>query len=248
MEWYNGENQTKMPGGAGNTPGVALSDWSTEMRDHSIPSCQFCGALIPVSRLRYGREHLAKYCSEKCAQRAATSRPLDLLYIDLDKTCVRCGKPIPEERLRGNNRLRVKFCSRECSHHLARPIRDVALPTGTVGALGELVVSVDLLRHGFEVFRSVSQSCSCDLIAMKNTELLRVEVRTGNRNSNGKILAPVNRDQLGRFDILAIVLDDRDVVYVPDRITGADDPWCIANLLTSSLKDLLVRRGGESTE
>jgi len=37
----------------------------------------------------------------------------------------------------------------------------------TVGAMAELCVAADLLRHGFEVFRAVSPHSTCDLAVLK---------------------------------------------------------------------------------
>ena len=60
------------------------------------------------------------------------------------------------------------------------------LPTGTVGAISELLVAGDLLKKGYGVFRSVSPSCYCDILAIKNGEISEVEVRTGYKSDTGK--------------------------------------------------------------
>lgn len=79
----------------------------------------------------------------------------------------------------------------------------------TVGAIGELKVSADLMARGFEVFRSLSPTASCDLLAARGQRFFRVEVRTG-WELNGKVM--VKRQ--GRYDVLAIVLPDR-IQYEP---------------------------------
>jgi len=109
----------------------------------------------------------------------------------------------------------AKYCSRECRsaywkdrsyiHH------NSSLSTGTVGAISELRVSADLLLKGYEVFRSVSQSASCDLAVLKNKQLLRVEVRSGYEKPNGGFYT--NRANF-RADILATVTKDR-IIYEP---------------------------------
>jgi hypothetical protein len=54
------------------------------------------------------------------------------------------------------------------------------LPTGTTGALSEMAAAMDLMMRGYEVFRALSPTCSCDLIAAKpGASALRIEVRTG---------------------------------------------------------------------
>lgn len=78
------------------------------------------------------------------------------------------------------------------------------LSPGTVGALSELKVATDLLEKGYEVFRSLSPACSCDLAVLKDGKLLRVEVTTGNL-VGGKLYSPKTKGQEAYFDILAIV-------------------------------------------
>jgi hypothetical protein len=60
-----------------------------------------------------------------------------------------------------------------------------------------------LLGLGYEVFRSLSPSATCDLAILKEGHLLRVEVRTGYIRPNGAVTT--RRDH--RADILAIVTD-----------------------------------------
>jgi len=50
---------------------------------------------------------------------------------------------------------------------------------GTCGAASELVACAYLMRAGYEVFRAVSPSTSCDLIACRDGVTKRVEVRSG---------------------------------------------------------------------
>ena len=94
--------------------------------------------------------------------------------------CLRCGKDFEP--------LSVKqvFCSENCRElywhnrrKSAKWIKDNHLSAGTVGAIAELMVSVALMRKGFEVFRALSPSCSCDLLATKEGKAYKVEVRTG---------------------------------------------------------------------
>ena len=62
------------------------------------------------------------------------------------------------------------------------------LSSGTVGAVSELCVSSFLLNLGYSVFRALSPSCYCDLIATKNGIIYEIEVRTGKKKKDtGKI-------------------------------------------------------------
>jgi hypothetical protein len=77
------------------------------------------------------------------------------------------------------------------------------LSTVNVGAMSELLVSADLLRRGYDVFRALSQGCYCDLIAVKKNSTLHIEVRTGYTSSTtGKMVFP--KKKRGTIDIFAI--------------------------------------------
>lgn len=73
-----------------------------------------------------------------------------------------------------------KYCSPRCRKDVAvKPGQfSTLMSTGMRGAVGELTVSADLINKGYEVFRSVSQCASCDLIALRDGVAVRVEVRT----------------------------------------------------------------------
>lgn len=80
------------------------------------------------------------------------------------------------------------------------------ISNGKLGGKSELLVCADLLEQGYEVFRSVTQSTSTDLIRLKNNIMERVEVRTKTLNYNNPQHAlPVQLSDFGRFDILAVV-------------------------------------------
>jgi hypothetical protein len=122
--------------------------------------------------------------------------------------CRLCDQEIPEHRVAaGRDTCGTHKC---CRAHRTNRWRDnniqLPVPTGTVGAVAELLVAADLLKRGYEVFRAVSQACSCDLAVLKNGALLRVEVRTGYFDANG---APfrnkLTAKDVGRSDIHAVV-------------------------------------------
>lgn len=82
----------------------------------------------------------------------------------------------------------------------------------TVGAIHELEVCADLLKRGFDVFRSVSPNCSCDIVVIFNKQFVRVEVTTGSRSGTGRISAPGKN--VTQFDTLAIVIGGQ-IEYQP---------------------------------
>lgn len=77
------------------------------------------------------------------------------------------------------------------------------------GALAELAVSADLLSRGFEVFKAVSGSASCDLIAMAEGQCFRVQVKYSSGERNLRL-------RRGTFDLLAEVNPNGLIRYTPD--------------------------------
>lgn len=88
------------------------------------------------------------------------------------------------------------------------------IPRGTTGAVSELRVAADLLERGYEVFRAVSPSCSCDLAVLKDGKLVRVEVRTGYESPTGRRHLGISLDERHRYDIAAGVFPS-EIVYSP---------------------------------
>ncbi len=120
-------------------------------------------------------------------------------------TCLGCGGELSEQK----RRRRAKFCSVGChtryqNRQWGRVNPGSGVSSGTAGAIGELKVAADLLAKGYEVFRAVSPSCSCDLAILLKDQLLRVEVRTGYRSpGTGRIIYPKSG---GKRDVMAVVL------------------------------------------
>lgn len=126
-------------------------------------------------------------------------------YYNYDRKCVECGNGF-------KGTLKQNRCSKACVLENEKYIKPYpGLPTGTVGAIQELRVSIDLMANGYEVFRAISPSCSCDLLALKNGKMFDVEVRTGYERKNGWVGCP---NQGIRAKHLVIALPDR-LVYKP---------------------------------
>lgn len=76
------------------------------------------------------------------------------------------------------------------------------------GAISELIVTVDLLAKGIQVYRAVSPGAPCDLLALlPDGSTLRLEVKTGKTGTDGEIYADITRNA-GKFDVLAVVAED----------------------------------------
>jgi len=136
--------------------------------------------------------------------------------------CLECGKPLTETKIRRNG----LYCNRACGNQgVKREYKEanpsLGLSTGTVGALAELLVAVDLMRLGFEVFRAMSPACSCDLSILKDKKLWRVEVKTGYRRVNDKLYYQPSKKHPHRAEILAIVVhsDPPVIRYFPELAT-----------------------------
>ena len=121
----------------------------------------------------------------------------------MTKTCDRCQRRFSPHKRVGE---RQRFCSAKCRTSAERERYQLTsgldVSRGTVGAISELAVSIDLLTKGYEVFRALSPSCSCDLLAMKDGEIVRVEVRSGWRNVDGEFGCAEPKSE---YDLLAIV-------------------------------------------
>lgn len=90
--------------------------------------------------------------------------------------------------------------------------KSIELPTGTVGAIGELIASADLLSKGFEVFKAVSMHATSDLIIRKDNRYYSVEVKAGKLNDNKGLV--FSRPKYNK-DLLAIVLPNKLIQYRP---------------------------------
>jgi hypothetical protein len=109
-----------------------------------------------------------------------------------------------------------KYCSAECrkEHYYAKN-RNMAYPnltTGNIGTIGELGVAADLLKRGYDVFKSVSQSCWTDLVIYAKDRFQSVEVKTGSRTTTGRL---VYGKPYITTDIVAILLPNNEIVYIP---------------------------------
>jgi len=89
-------------------------------------------------------------------------------------------------------------------------------PTQFTGAISELLVCIDLIRRSYYVFRSLTSNCPCDLLAMKDGKVLKIEVKTASKSKvTGKILPDFTKLPWHEFDVFAAVIDG-EVQYIPE--------------------------------
>lgn len=106
------------------------------------------------------------------------------------------------------------YCSYTCRQKLSKRVSEFPeLSTGTVGAIQEHRVIVDLLGKGYEVFRAASPSCSCDLLFLKDGKPTRVEVKTAYAAKNGNMY--YGNATGVKADVLALVLLGGKIHYIP---------------------------------
>ena len=87
-----------------------------------------------------------------------------------------------------------------------------------VGATSELLVCADLLGRGFEVFRAVSPSTSCDLIALKHGRCVRIQVRTAKLYHRKDGSERLHFGRGGNHDVVAAVVyshSRHEITYEP---------------------------------
>lgn len=194
----------RAPGPALTTTTI-LREWHV-MATADLTTCLFCGRAFRPHR----PSTPSKFCGVHCANRHRRGEGLHRDPV----TCTGCGKEfVPTGRVWRS----CKFCSDTCRGRYQRGISpdhpSVNLSSGTLGALNEMVATCDLLRRGFHVFRSISPSCPCDLIAMVDGRCWRVEVTSGCIRADGTLYY-VPHD-LEKSDVIAAVLPDNQVRYVP---------------------------------
>lgn len=129
--------------------------------------------------------------------------------------CPICGSEIH------TNRSDRKYCSTTCSGKAYREAHPELYggahdcDRSQTGAASELLVCVDLLRQGYDVFRAQSPSSSCDLVVILEGKALRIEVKTGRYQLNGDVSFAKSRLDPNKYDALAIVLPTNEIVYQP---------------------------------
>ena len=124
----------------------------------------------------------------------------------IKKQCKGCKKEFI------TTRPRKIYCSNQCRKDYYNQFNDllINIPNNTRGAINELIVSIDLMKRGYEVFRALSPACSCDLVGFKNKKLFRVEVTSG-RIVNGKAFGAIHNPS--NYDIFAVVTNNKEIYY-----------------------------------
>jgi hypothetical protein len=137
--------------------------------------------------------------------------------------CLNCGIDIEPS----NPSL---YCSHKCrletKHQRDKLNNHFKLATGTIGSISEYRVVAELLGMGFEVFKSVSPHCSCDLIIYDKVDrlCLRVEVKTGTYTGKAKNINYPKKNI--NADIIAVAFKDK-ILY---EFKGEVKPQCLVKV------------------
>jgi hypothetical protein len=73
------------------------------------------------------------------------------------------------------------------------------------------------MARGFEVFRSLNHSGSCDVIAMSLDQFIRVEVKTADLRPCGSYF-PSLKIRQGAHDVLAVVSTHDEITYIGEFV------------------------------
>ena len=92
---------------------------------------------------------------------------------------------------------------------------EVKLSSHFIGGASELTAAADLLRRGVPVYRALTFVGKADLIADFDDKLLRIEVKSAKRYSDGGLRYGMPVDKK-RYDVLALVEPSGVVTYKPD--------------------------------
>jgi hypothetical protein len=99
-------------------------------------------------------------------------------------------------RIHSNPHLRVKLPKLEASSRC------------TIGAIAELTASIALMNLGWSVYRAFSHNAPCDLVAIKGSAVLRIEVKTATEGKSPTL-------DRSKFDHLALLIRGGEVVFQP---------------------------------
>lgn len=133
-----------------------------------------------------------RFCSNRCRtvgynRRQKEAYPASATMME-ERDCSHCLRTFKP------NAPNQKLCSKNCRTMFWRGqhdgISDTKLSTGTLGAITELMIATDLMKHGWAVFRALAPTCFCDLVAFKDGRQRYIEVRTGAINTAGELIYP----------------------------------------------------------
>lgn len=161
--------------------------------------CLYCGVII----FSHGKR-IKKFCSNTCSCKHKYQKK----QVIHSRKCKKCEAEF------STSKSQQVFCSAECYRALENNQwgSGLGFSTGTVGAIAELMASVELMKAGFEVYRALSQSSSCDILGVKDGQLYGFEVRSATATKSGKLSYPTKNI---RAKNLVLVIHRESRVVLP---------------------------------
>jgi len=101
-----------------------------------------------------------------------------------------------------------RYCSKKCRSIAYIPPMQVTPEVkdrAARGSMTELLVCVELMGKGYEVFRNMSPAGSCDLVVLREGRLLRVECKTTTLNIKTNHWSIPSFD-MEKCDVVAILI------------------------------------------
>ena len=99
--------------------------------------------------------------------------------------------------------------------------------TSQKGTLGLLQVAIDLTTKGYDVFTPISDNSRVDCIALKGTDVKKIQVKFRNvyRNNvevpmNTVVNGQRNMYDLSHIDVFAVYCPEWGIAYVPPKEGG----------------------------
>jgi hypothetical protein len=171
--------------------------------------------------------------------------------------CVVCRGPITDRPgiPEWKRKQPKKYCSSKCrilgsnGYYKVRGTKEHRIPTSTVGAMHELLVAIDLMQKGFNVFRALSPACPCDLAILDGSVLYRIEVTTAYKTLKSKNIWA--RHDPALYDVLALVFNDSTIEYqgLPEKKHNEEDQGAAQQGIPGedqNDRDLLQQRRGDA--
>jgi len=180
------------------------------MENSIIKKCLYCGQLLSGSKFK-------KYCNISCSSkyyqlRKTTPKP------KIEKNCKQCGKAFLTHPS-------YKFCSQKCSvdwrNNAYTNTNLTQIPSSTVGAIAEIIVSAELMKRGFEVYRAMSPASYSDLIAISGDNIYKIEVRTGRyrKDKDGNLILSYPPQRTENKKIAVYTHNDKKIHFIDDWLT-----------------------------
>ena len=130
--------------------------------------------------------------------------------------CVVCKKVKNSQQPNG------KMCSPECRKSFYKKTGLLNISSQSVGSVSEMQVCCEMLKRGYSVFRTVSGSSFCDVVAIKDLEVLLLEVRTGYKDMNGKLaFTKILHNKIAMPSHYAVYIVETNEIFI-QKITDQD--------------------------